>query len=287
MKGWLLQLAEAQDGTLQWQDWLRDVRTKFFSFHLHLAALTPLRSSFGRVQWQDFLPSCKICQRTLSPVLEGESEPCPVCESREGKCFQFICQKNSLALSCGRMRPESRQAYCGSHPFFGGYMPGDQCCGSFGQPLFQKTRRFMETDIDFIATARRKLLETKVDIFSVCHTGITDCNTSLQISVWPGRQSIISSSTWKEHEILPRISGIFSAMVHIPKDHAAADVILLQHRHGPSNHYIAQCRLDDSEDESEDQDFWPDWANVTGENDSLNFNQQIVELPQHVSWCGQ
>ncbi|CAE7677648.1 unnamed protein product, partial [Symbiodinium pilosum] len=75
-------------------------------------------------------------------------------------------------------------------------------------------------------------------------------------------------------------------MVHIPKDHAAADVILLQHRHGPSNHYIAQCRLDDSEDESEDQDFWPDWANVTGENDSLNFNQQIVELPQHDCFVG-
>ena len=80
---------------------------------------------------KDFVPTCDGCKEHLRPY--GGDKKCPLCKGREGaeNCFQFDCD-------CGHFQDGNRPAYCGSHPFFGGYRLPDQLAGRPGPGLWEE-----------------------------------------------------------------------------------------------------------------------------------------------------
>eukprot|EP00434_Breviolum_minutum_P020893 symbB.v1.2.018430.t1/scaffold1470.1/size116919/13 len=62
-------------------------------------------------------------------------------ECRKGaakKCFPFECRDSALGIGCRQFTAGSGPAYCGSHPFFGGYSLPDQVCGDAGPALWEE-----------------------------------------------------------------------------------------------------------------------------------------------------
>ena len=90
---------------------------------------------------EDFIPSCKKCHAKLLPVLDEQCS-CSVCGGRMGpkKCVQFECRGGLELSTCDlfRCEPSKRQAYCGSHPFFGGYSAIEQVHGDAGPALWEE-----------------------------------------------------------------------------------------------------------------------------------------------------
>ena len=256
-KGWLLQLAEGEDGALH---------------------------------WQDFVPSCKCCKRKLGPVLDQEGlQKCPVCKGQKGhgKCFQFACPAGSpLAFSCGKMLAKSRPVYCGSHPYFAGYLPADQCSGSFGPPLFQKTRRRLEEAVDFIATARKSLGSSGVvvDLFPTSNSSelpVLNSNLrSIRILVSERQQSLISSRTLPESYDQNVTSAIAAA--DASRELPPGNFIFRQRSDGNTGTTsIAKCRAaDDASVPS-----WDGEADIDNEGEP-SFSEQVVELKELSCFVG-
>ena len=64
-----------------------------------------------------------------------------MCKGRKGaakKCLPFECRDSALGSGCGELPDGSGPAYCGSHPFFGGYSLPDQVCGDAGPALWEE-----------------------------------------------------------------------------------------------------------------------------------------------------
>ena len=64
-----------------------------------------------------------------------------MCKGRKGaakKCFPFECRDSALGIGCRQFTAGSGPAYCGSHPFFGGYSLPDQVCGDAGPALWEE-----------------------------------------------------------------------------------------------------------------------------------------------------
>eukprot|EP00435_Cladocopium_sp_Y103_P029819 s246_g7.t1 len=92
----------------------------------------------GHFYWDDFVPVCGSCKHMLTPATGGQQ--CPVCQGRKGsgKCFQFDCRSSALRFGCESLPATNPRAYCGSHPFFGGYRLPDAAVGDAGPALLEE-----------------------------------------------------------------------------------------------------------------------------------------------------
>ncbi|CAE7672506.1 unnamed protein product [Symbiodinium sp. CCMP2456] len=212
----------------------------------------------------------------LGPVLDGDgSKKCPVCDGAKGpgKCFQFACPESSpLSYSCGNL-PAKDPVYCGSHPYFAGYLPGDQCAGSFGPPLFSMTRRMLDSNIDFVAASiYRAGCETQIDLFPVSQEVWQNEKRSVRVALTEHRQSVISATILPPHEVL---SSQVSLAVAIPTDDFEdAGSIYLQRRHE------SDCVVKRDADLPE---AWAGWSEITSEGNP-HFLQQVIVL-SHLQCC--
>ncbi|CAE7359300.1 RE1 [Symbiodinium sp. CCMP2592] len=261
VKGWILELAEGRDGTLR---------------------------------WADFIPSCKNCKERLRPILiHGEVATCPECNGRKGagRCMRFSCPDDSETPFCDAgCATSDGQAYCGSHPYFGGYDfdPDDpdtdeRCCKPGGVPLFQVAvaahRRF-EVHLAVLCPASLNLY---AGVFLTSYgpdddSDDDDCDvTSFRITCHTGERSVISCEEISGE--LGRVTGatMLGADMPDPIGFGQSRLMLVYQRGSPfllRNTKSYACE-------------WAGRAEIAcpDEYDKIRFPDQIVHLGSSSSWA--
>lgn len=234
----------------------------------------------GNLRWDDFIPSCKKCHAKLLPVLDEQCS-CSVCGGRMGpkKCVQFECRGGLELSTCDlfRCEPSKRQAYCGSHPFFGGYSAIEPVHGDAGPALWEEKLDSTE-GFEVVMTASRFWegagdgygWHTEAHIFA---DRLQDTRCT-RVQVRPDGKSILTPTQVK---MGGQLSAPVSSAVVLAESPCHGQYILLQ-RWGNSSCIIRRAT-------GKDTNKWTEVAELSCPDVCKDFKRQIVEIcyPTHNS----